>query len=718
MAAGGVQRLYLKDLDAVLAQAKTERWANLAILEWDEIDHHAVWLTKNGFRPEEVLLLYEKMPYVPAALLDIGSLVALSITGQGIGDAGADALASLRNLTFLYLPRNEIGDAGAEAVAQLSDLTTLHLGSNKIGPSGAVALAKLEHLTSLALGGNRIGDAGVEAISGLRDLTTLNLSHNQIGDAELSAIGNLQSLRTLDLGRNKIGNTGAESLIQLQRLTSLRLDHNLIDSAGAEAIALLHGLTSLVIGGNRIGDAGAKAITNLMGITRLHLDDNEIGDLGAQALAHLHGLDSLGLGRNHIGDSGARAIALLQGLTALHLTNNQIGEGGGRAILDAWAEPETSDRRLRLSLLGNDGLAELLPEEVLRNSDAQVIIAAWRQRKELEAGRAPLPKPEEVGKPVSHGVQVGTAADGRLMLVDPMAGSGARDDEIGRELHQEVIAALDRLISVAGRSNVVAEWREAAAAAKERLGTRPSEVRVSAILRIERLRSLREADERRRSDPDPLGEPAEVGIAAALRDAVAAVNLYVATDPFLAERQNQIIDPRIQPVLSIEEAAAAEADLEAVGIADEALLDELRFARETARMEGEAGRQARVWLDGSWRNATVEMLRKALAWIHLQADHAAMHVRLGAAITIDDAASMLVSMRLLGQRSASALSNTSAKGVRLSARTFVVSATTLSTGTILHGLFAWLENQFEIVSKLGFPPEFVFGVHKLLLLAG
>ena len=122
-------------------------------------------------------------------------------------------------------------------------------------------------------------------------------------------------------------------------------------------------------------------------------------------------------------------------------------------------------------------------------------------------------------------MQVGKAIDGRLTLVDPASGTGARDDDLGREFHAEVLLALNRLIKAVGNKNSVAEWREVAEAVKERLGGGPTEVRVSAILRIERLRSLREADERRRLDPDPLVEPAEAGEAAALRDAVAAANL-------------------------------------------------------------------------------------------------------------------------------------------------------------------------------------------------
>jgi Ran GTPase-activating protein (RanGAP) involved in mRNA processing and transport len=731
MAAGKMQRLALKDLDVVLKRAKAERWKNLALLEWDEVDHHALWLTRNGFRPEEVLLLYEPVRSIPPALTEVGSLVALSITRQEIGDAGAEVLSRLKDLTFLYLPHNQIGDSGAEAIARLRGLTQLHLGGNRIGPSGAAALASLQNLTSLMLGGNQIGDGGVEAITRLEGLTTLDLSRNQISDAGAKAITKLKNLTTLDLGRNQIGNAGAESLAQSKHLrshlTSVRLNQNLIGPAGAAAIAQLSSLTSLVLGGNQIGDTGAKAITDLSGLTRLHLDDNQIGDAGVIALAGCRSLDSLGLGRNRIGDGGARAIAMLEELTALHLTDNQIGKAGGRAILDAWADPKTSDRRLRLGLRGNEGLAGLLPEEVLRDSDAQVIIAAWRQRKAQEAGRAPLPAPEAAGEPVAHGVQVGTAADGWLTLVDPAAGAGARDDAIGRELHGEVIVALDRLIGAARSSNgvVEGECRLAAAEAKERLGGAPAEVRVSAILRIERLRSLREADERRRVEPDPLVEPAEAGVAAALRDAVAAANLYVETDPYLAEQQRRLADPVPDLGISTEEAAEAEAEMEALGIADAALLEELRAGRETASAGGRAGERASAWLAGSWRNVVREMLRQVLAWVREQAKvargsagEAAMQATLGAVITIDEAAAVLASIGLRGRQAVSSIGQTVSRGAGLSTRAFAISLGTAAGAPIPYGTFAWLENQFAILPALGFPPEFVAKMHRLLFLAG
>jgi hypothetical protein len=335
----------------------------------------------------------------------------------------------------------------------------------------------------------------------------------------------------------------------------------------------------------------------------------------------------------------------------------------------------------------------------------------------LEARQSPLPPPEAAGEPVAHGVQVGTAPDGRLTLVDPALGVGARDDDVGRELHGELIAALDRLIAAAGRSNMVAEWREAAEAAKARLGDEPREVRVSAILRIERLRSLREADDRRRLESDPLVEPAEAGVAAALRDAVAAANLYVETDPYLAEQQRRLADPEIDLAISTEEAAAAEAEMDELEIADPALLAELRVGRETAAAGGRAGERALAWLAGSWRNVVREMLRQVLAWVREQvkatrasAGETAMQARLGAVITIDKAVEVLASMGPQGGRAASGAIRA---GGESAGRIWRHGEPVL--GKAGAGVFMlWLADNVGLLTRLGWSPEFAAQIQRLL----
>ena len=356
-------------------------------------------------------------------------------------------------------------------------------------------------------------------------------------------------------------------------------------------------------------------------------------------------------------------------------------------------------------------------------------VSGWREV--VEAGQisqrvgsdavVTLPAPEAAGEPAGYGVQVATAADGRLTLLDRPLAAGARDDALGRELHGELILALDRLIAAAGRSNVVAEWREVAEAVKERIGGGPTEVRVSAILRFERLRSLREADERRRLAPDPLVEPAEAGVAAALRDAVAAANLYVDTDPYLAEQQRRLADPGVEPVLSVEDAAAAEVDLEALAIAEDALLAELRHGRETAAAGGEAGRRALVWLAGSWRNVLVEVLRRVLAGVREQvraarvaAGDAAMQAKLGAVITLGEAAAVLEALGLQAKLAAAAVGGAamaSAARIWLGAEPEIGKAVGHS---VKWGAVLLLARHLDLLPKLGWSPDFAAQIQRLL----
>jgi internalin A len=314
-----------------------------------------------------------------ASIASLTGLTSLDLGDNQIGEAGAASIAKLTGLTSLDLGRNRIGEAGAASIASLTGLTSLALGDNQIGDAGAASIARLTGLTSLDLRNNRIGEAGAASIAKLTGLTSLALAGNRIGDAGAASITKLTGLTSLDLGLNRIGDAGAASIAKLTGLTSLALGDNQIGEAGAASIAKLTGLTSLALGGNRIGDAGAASIAKLTGLTSLDLAGNRIGDAGAASIAKLTGLTSLDLAGNRIGEAGAASIARLTGLTSLNLGFNQIGEAGGRAILDAWADPATADRRRVLDLHGKGDLGGLLPAEVLQQPDAQALIAAWRQ---------------------------------------------------------------------------------------------------------------------------------------------------------------------------------------------------------------------------------------------------------------------------------------------------------------------------------------------------
>ena len=126
-------------------------------------------------------------------------------------------------VTALYLAGNGIGDAGVEALAEAlygkTVLTALDLGSNGLGTEGVEALAGVLRdntvLKKLGLMCNNLRDEGVEALAGVlrgnAGLTELRLEDNNSGAAGAAALvealrGNI-GLTVLDLEHNNIGDT-------------------------------------------------------------------------------------------------------------------------------------------------------------------------------------------------------------------------------------------------------------------------------------------------------------------------------------------------------------------------------------------------------------------------------------------------------------------------------------------------------------------------------
>jgi internalin A len=353
------QGLNPEDLDAVLERAKAERWTELALLGPD-YQHRREWLIRRDWPAPWVFLLAKRLEQVSPALLAIDSLTSLDLTGNQIGEEGAEAIAGFTDFSSLDL--GDMGIARGDNISSLTALTSLDLANNSIGDAGAEAIGSLAGLTALDLADNQIGDAGAEAIGSLAGLTALNLANNKIGDAGAEAIGSLAGLTALDLADNQIDDKGVSAIVSLTELVSLNLSGNRLGDRGCQAIAWrLSKLTTLALGRNRVGYAGVLAISRHSGLTSLDLVDNRIFD------------------------SGAAAIARLPGLTSLDLARNRIGEAGARVILDAWADPSTAGRRRHLDLRDNGDLGGLLPEEVLGQTDAQALIAAWRRFREAGA---------------------------------------------------------------------------------------------------------------------------------------------------------------------------------------------------------------------------------------------------------------------------------------------------------------------------------------------
>ena len=162
-------------------------------------------------------------------ILGLEECQMLASDGQGVGDAGAAALAralssgALPQLDFVVLNNNAVGNVGVEALAAslaggaMPQLEELHLSYNGFGSAGVTAIAQaikggaLQQLGSLHLVYNRIDSDGATALAAaggaLSKLVKLFLNGNRIGDAGMHALAaavtaEFASLKTLGVDAN------------------------------------------------------------------------------------------------------------------------------------------------------------------------------------------------------------------------------------------------------------------------------------------------------------------------------------------------------------------------------------------------------------------------------------------------------------------------------------------------------------------------------------
>ena len=308
-------------------------------------------------------------------------------------------------------------------------------------------IPRMTKLSSLGLVDLEIGDEDARSLASLSALTSLDLSGNQIGDEGARALVALSSLTSLSLFNNQIGAEGARSLASLSSLTSLHLFNNQIGDEGARSLASLSALTSLDLSGNQIGAEGARALAALSSLTSLDLSANRIGDEGAWSLASLSALTSLGLYGSQIGDEGAGALASLTALTSLDFSYNQIGDGGARALLETWIRRPTAENLSYLDLRGNGDLSSLFPGETLDTTDAQSILAAYRQALQ-DAGIPPkrpseaAAKSEDAPKSTPSAPLAATVPPETIGRPNVRAEEPAETDRLGRQDLVEALGAM------------------------------------------------------------------------------------------------------------------------------------------------------------------------------------------------------------------------------------------------------------------------------------
>ncbi|CAF0794990.1 unnamed protein product [Adineta steineri] len=267
---------------------------------------------------------------------------------------------------MLYLPYNGFGDNLIQHVAvallDYKALTKLDLSGNRIGDIGAQHLADALRNHQSSLGGtnpyinqgNRIGDEEAkyfaDALKMNKTLTTLNLSRNSIGNIGVKylsdALQNNTTITILDLSWNRIEDFGvqylADALRNNQTLINLNLEGNRIQNNGLKyfANALIDNKTLIHLElkenlGSYSPVAGPVIQTrNEKTFTKINLQQNKVGDNEARFLADefLGELRSTLITPDHqlnrIGDTEAQQIAsALKNNEALNksaLVNNKI----------------------------------------------------------------------------------------------------------------------------------------------------------------------------------------------------------------------------------------------------------------------------------------------------------------------------------------------------------------------------------------------------------
>jgi len=256
-------------------------------------------------------------------------------------------------------------------------------------------------------------------ISILTNLTSLVLSRNSMGVEGAEALSKLTRLTSLGLYDNQIGNEGAKALSKLTALSSLSLGYNNISAEGAKALSKLTNLSSLALSENRIGFEGAISLSTLTNLSYLVLSVNDIEDEGAKALSALTGLTTLTLYGNKIGDEGAKALSTLTNLSSLTLSTNFVGDNGCRALLEAFLDSATI--RI-LDLRKNKTTEQFLSKEILEQTNAQQILAAYRSYKEAKE-KGQLKPLNEVKLLI-----VGNEAVGKTSLVRALVEGKIRQD--------------------------------------------------------------------------------------------------------------------------------------------------------------------------------------------------------------------------------------------------------------------------------------------------
>jgi hypothetical protein len=121
-----------------------------------------------------------------------------------LGDAGIDALGSMRRLRVEHLACTDVTDEGLSLLARLWPLESLDINSEHVTDAGLAHVSRLERLERLTLRGCAATDDGIVRLATRRALGSLGLIDVPVTDACLPALAHNPHLASLTLQNTNV----------------------------------------------------------------------------------------------------------------------------------------------------------------------------------------------------------------------------------------------------------------------------------------------------------------------------------------------------------------------------------------------------------------------------------------------------------------------------------------------------------------------------------
>lgn len=160
-----------------------------------------------------------------------------------LGDSGAiiiaSALKKTTTLSTLIVQNNQIGDEGAIALGTIKNLRVLNMRSNHVGPKGAAGLAK-GAIHTVELSYNRLTDQGAERLAKSETICILKVRANNIRVDGARAFSNMCSLEHLDISDNYIEAIGAKILVNNLNIKTIKLSNTGIEEGDIDTFEYIN----------------------------------------------------------------------------------------------------------------------------------------------------------------------------------------------------------------------------------------------------------------------------------------------------------------------------------------------------------------------------------------------------------------------------------------------------------------------------------------------